>query len=85
MSFHFEILKNIIIFKHFIFCAQMKQGSQKENYISHRYSNHNFKYMSIEILYGGQGMLLYNINIIVDLCESITISRSKFIITNFNT
>lgn len=30
MSFHFEILKNIIIFKHFIFYAQMKQGSQKK-------------------------------------------------------
>jgi len=61
------------------------KGHKRKLYFTSIYSNHYFKYMSIEILYEGQGMLLYDINIILNSCESITISRSKFIIAIFNT
>jgi exonuclease III len=55
-----------------------------QNKSSHQYSNHS-KYKSI-VTYGSQGtMLLYDKNIVLNSCEFVTMSRSKFIVASFNT
>jgi hypothetical protein len=55
-----------------------------QNKSSHQYSNHS-KYKSI-VTYGSQGtMLLYDKNIVLDSCESVTMYGLEFIVTSFNT
>jgi exonuclease III len=55
-----------------------------QNKSSHQYSNHS-KYKSI-VTYKSEGtMLLYDKSIVFDLCESVTIYGSKFVVASFNT
>jgi hypothetical protein len=55
-----------------------------QNKSSHQYSNHS-KYKSI-VTFGSQvTMLLYDISIVLDSCESVIMSRWKFIVASFNT
>jgi hypothetical protein len=54
-----------------------------QNKSSHQYSNHS-KYKSI-VTYESQGtMLLYDRSIVLDSCEYVKMSRSKFIVASFN-
>jgi hypothetical protein len=55
-----------------------------QNKSSYQYSNDS-KYKSI-VTYKSQGtMLLCDRSIVLDSCESLTMSRSKFIVASFNT
>jgi exonuclease III len=67
---------------HILCLNEIKVKTQKKS--SHQYSNHS-KYKSI-VTYKSQGtMLLYDRNIVLDSCECVIMSRSKFLATSFNT
>ncbi len=84
LSLHFQNIEtdHNLQTSHILCLNEIKVKTQKKS--SHQYSNHS-KYKSI-VTYKGQGtMLLYDRSIVLDSCECVTMSRSKFLATSFNT